>query len=305
MGVLLHCIMRHDLVLVYLNIINLSAVIYLKYMSVFAFNSYTEALNPVLQRKREEDSTWTLAKLAQECQMQPSYLTNVLKGRADFNSDQLYRIGDQLGLKTEEVDFLHLLLELKRTTFEKRKQQLNKQIQDIQKQQLRAEKHLTTKSVELSAEQLEQYYLNPYIQLVHIYLGTHDGTSSAESLAKKFLTTTDQMSSILKVLEEIKYIHKKGARYEVLVRGQHLPRESHILRPHHVMMRMKSLDQMQRLAPDQTYSFSATISTLPEVRTQLQAEFLKFLKVAEKLVRGHKPQNLYQINFDLFPWEIE
>ncbi|MBC7742613.1 MAG: DUF4423 domain-containing protein [Bdellovibrionaceae bacterium] len=273
-------------------------------MTIYSHNSYIEALTPAIEERRQTVAGWTLARLAQACQMQPSYLTNVLKGRCDFNSDQLYKVCEELAFGENEIDYLQLLLELKKTVHEKRRVLLNKKIKQMQSEHLRAEKHLTTKTVKLTAEQLQHYYLNPYIQLVHIYLETYKGVGSAEVLAKKFSVSRELMAGVLKVLEEVNYIRKKGNNYEVLVEGQHLPRESILLRPHHVMMRMKSLDQMQRLAPEQNYSFSATISTLPEIRTQIQAEFLKFLKSAEKLVRGHDSTQLYQINFDLFPWEI-
>lgn len=274
-------------------------------MSIYQCKTYAEALLPAIETRKAETPGWTLGKLAEACQMQPSYVTNVLKGRCDFNSDQLFRVCEQLNFAPDETDFLLLLLEYQRTAYDKRRAKLKKNIESIRAQHLRAEKHLETKTVQLSSEQLEQYYLNPYIQLVHIFLGSYKGAMTVAGLAKKFQVSEGQMQEILRVLEEIKYIRKKGPKYEVLVEGQHLPRESHILRPHHVMMRMKSLDQMQRLSADQNYSFSATISTSPEVRTQIQSEFLKFLKSAEKLVRGHDSDKLYQINFDLFPWDID
>lgn len=273
-------------------------------MSIYQHISYIEALDKAIEEQRTAVSGWTLSKLAEQSQMQPSYLTNVLKGRCDFNSDQLYRVCENLEFKVDEIEYLLLLLESKRTTYKNRKRQLEKKIEQVRSQQLRSEKYLKTKPVELSAEQLEQYYLNPYIPLVHIYLGFVSGPVNAETLAKNFLTTKEQMTGVLKVLEEIKYIRRKGTSYEVLVEGQHLPRESHILRPHHLMMRMKSLDQIQRMSAEQSYSFSATISTMPEVRTKIQSEFLKFLKAAEKLVKDHPSEKMYQINFDLFPWEI-
>ncbi|MFZ3229829.1 MAG: helix-turn-helix transcriptional regulator [Pseudobdellovibrio sp.] len=273
-------------------------------MKIYQFESYTEAIFEAIDEKKMNNSKWTMAQLAQACLMQPSYVTNVLKGRGDFNTEQLFRICEQLDLNAEQTEFITLLLEIKKTSYPKRKVQLEKKIAEIRSRHLRAEKILSVKTVELTAEQLEKYYLDPFIQLVHIYLGINN-ESTLDSLTLKFGIPKLQMAQVLGVLEEIKYIQKKAGQYLVLVGGRHLPRESHILKPHQILIRLKSLDQMQRLSPDQNYNFSATISTTPEVRTQLQAEFLKFLKVAEKLVKGHEAKKLYQINFDLFPWEID
>ena len=272
-------------------------------MSIFEFDSYTEAIQSVFQARKADQPSLTLSGLAQKCLIQPSYLTNVLKGRADLNSDQLYRLCELLDLNSEKYDFLLLLLELRKTQYEKRRSELKQKIKKLRSQELRAEKNISAETVKLTAEQAEKYYLDPYLQLVHIYLTIPKGKKTVEELAVKFSVSITRMLQVLNTLEEIHYIQKKGKKYEVLIEGRHLPRESAMLKPHQQLLRLKSLEQMQALPQELSYSFSATISTSPEVRTHLQAEFLKFLKTAEKLVKNSDAEKLYQINFDLFPWE--
>lgn len=272
-------------------------------MSIYQYDSYTDAITAIFQQRKSEDSTLTLSGLAQKCLMQPSYLTNVLKGRADLNSDQLYRLTELLKLTSAESDYLLVLLEFKKCQYDKRKKELSQKIHKQRSTHLRAEKNISAKTMPLTAEQSERYYLDPYVQLVHIYLTIPNGKKTLEELATKFSVSPSRMEQVINILEELKFISKKGKKYELLIEGRHLPRESNILKPHQQLLRLKSLEQIQALSQEQSYCFSATISTSPEVRTQLQGEFLKFLKAAEKLVKSSKPEKLYQINFDLFPWE--
>lgn len=274
-------------------------------MIIFDHLSYTEALTQAIEHKRQLGLSISLSALAQACQMQPSYLTNVLKGRADFNTDQLARVCDELNIDAEESDYLALLLEHKKTNFHKRRLQLETKIKKMRTLHLRAEKNISAQAVELSPEHLSQYYLNPFIQLIHIFLGSCQRHVTVDELSKKFSLPKDQVVHILQILENIQYIKITPKQIQVLAEGKHLPRESSLLKPHHALMRMKSIDQMQRLTAEQSYSFSATISTEPDVKILIQAEFLKFLKAAEKLVRSRDSEKLYQINFDLFPWEID
>lgn len=274
-------------------------------MNIYSYESYTEALSEAFRLRKESEPALTLSGVANACLMQPSYLTNVLKGRAELNSDQLYRVCERLGLKDEAYEYLLLLLELKRASYEKKRVHFQQKIRKLQTLHLRAERNLSVAPVQLSAEQTEKYYLDPYIQLVHIYLSIPKGTKTLEGLAKKFALSLERAAQVMNTLEEIRYVQKKNGKYEALVSGRHLPRESAMLRPHQVLLRSRSLDQMQRLTSDQVYSFSATISTSPATRTQLQAEFLKFLKTSEKLVKSSEAERLYQINFDLFPWETD
>jgi transcriptional regulator with XRE-family HTH domain len=98
-------------------------------MSIYQFNSYTDALLEAVSLKKQVDPKWTMAQLAEASGMQPSYVTNVLKGRGDFNSEQLFRVCERLDLDLEMTDFLTLLLELKKTTYPKRKTLLEKKLQ--------------------------------------------------------------------------------------------------------------------------------------------------------------------------------
>ena len=273
-------------------------------MSAYEFDSYTEALESANAKKKLHTSGWTLIQLASACDMQPSYVTNVLKGRAHFNSDQLFKVCEALGIGSEESDYLSLVLEWQRTQVAKRKSILKKRIDKIKQQQLRAEKNLEVKKVDLSPVDLERFYLDPLVQLVHIFLGSSRGKHNSMSLAKKFKVSELQMQGVVKVLEEIKYVRRKEGHLEVLIEGRHLPSDSPMLKPHQILMRVKSLEQMQRLAGDEIYSFSATISSSVEVKNKLKSEFLKFLKNAEKLVRANEGEELLQMNFDLFPWDI-
>jgi uncharacterized protein (TIGR02147 family) len=281
------------------------AYLYLKYMSLYQYKSYTEALAARFKQRKLSSPGLTLSGLAQQCMMQASYLTNVLKERADLNSDQLYRLCELLGLDVDEADYMQLLLELKKTGYDKRRRDLDKKIDKIQRSNLRAEKNISTPVITLKSEQAERYYLDPHIQIVHIYLSIPKAKKTLEDLAQKFSLSHKRMAEILKVLQDIGYIRKTAKAYELLVSGRHLPRESPLLRPHQQLLRLKSLEQILSLSDESVYSFSATISTSPETRSQLQNEFLKFLNAAEKLVKKSNPEKLYQINFDLFPWEKE
>lgn len=274
-------------------------------MSIYEFESYTEAIESHYKQGKLDHPEWTLSKIAQQCLMQPSYLTNVLKGRADLNSDQLYRLCGILGVADEETEYLLLLLEFKKTQIEKRRRELSLKIKAIKSSHARAEKKISTKVVELSPELIEKYYLDPFNQLVHIYLTIPKAEKSLDGLAKKFSLSKARMAGILNTLEQVGYVQKKGLKYEVIEGGRHLKRDAAVLTAHHQLMRLKSLDQMQSLTVDEVYSFSATISTTPEVREKLQVEYLKFLKIAEKMVKTSEPKKMYQINFDLFPWELE
>ena len=274
-------------------------------MSVFAFESVRSAIDERLSDLKKQAIRITLAQLATTCGMQASYVTNVLKNRAQFNSDQLYRVAETLKFRPEEIDFLLMLLEYERTSYGPRKTRLEARLKEVRVMQLNAQTYITTPVNELQPQDLERYYLDPLVQLIHVYLGSVDGKTSSQELATRFGISRSHASEVLTFLKESGFIEILSDSIRVIKRGRHLERGSALRKPHHALMRIKSIEQMQRLPPDSAYSFSATIATAPEIGLQIRAGFLKYLKKVEKLVRENETGPLLQMNFDLFPWDIE
>ena len=53
---------------------------------------------------------------------------------------------------------------------------------------------------------------------------------------------------------------------------------------------------------DQRCAYSVTFSAEERIRARIHEAFLKFLREVEPLVRESPAQEVYQMNFDLFPW---
>lgn len=273
-------------------------------MSIYSHLTYRPALQEILENERKMGVKRTLRGLAEDVGLQASFLTNVLKGRFDFNADQLFAIAIALEIPSREIKYLLQLLEHERSVNPQRKRELKKEIESQRQQHFKTEKHISSKTVEMSSDAMAEYYLDPFMPLVHLYLKISPYDKEPLRLAKTIGISDDHLRKIFGVLVRIGCIAPEGTHYKVLFQNHHLPKENPLCDPHQSIIRMKAIDQMQRLDHHQKYSFSATISGSEETREELQAEFLEFLKKAEALVRDSKNEKIYQMNFDLFPWEV-
>ena len=100
------------------------------------------------------------------------------------------------------------------------------------------------------------------------------------------------------------YVQRAGAQLTVVGRNKHLPKDNPLCGPHQALMRLKSIDQMQRLSSEEAYSFSATITGTEETLAEIREAYLAFVKKAETIVKPAPSKKAFQMNFDLFPWEI-
>ena len=271
-------------------------------MNLFAQDDYRKILTSAFEEFKKLNLSFTLSKLSTDCGMQPSYLSNVMNGRGDFNSDQLFKIAEILNLPEDLTDFMLLLLEFEKSTVVSRRKKLNLQIEEIRRQKISVSKVLSSKVISLSEIEANEYYLDPYIELVHLYLGIDKKNSDLSSLAHKFGTNKAHMERIINTLLKLGFLKRKGPHWEVQSTTKHLPKESPLCLSHIISQRQLSLNQIQKLGLNEAYSFSAVIGSTESVRDQVKVEFLKFLRSLEKIVHDNPQEKLYQINFDLFPW---
>lgn len=275
--------------------------------SLFQTASYKTILKTVLLEKKEALGTdYTFQKMADACHVQKTYLSRVLgdiHGKAHLNSDQLFAACAFLSFGKEELDFIFLLFEWERTLIPARKEKLALELKVLRKLVGKSERVLKTPTVNIETDEAKNYFLDPYMQLVHAFLMIDAYSKDPDKVRRKLSLRRERYSEILRNLERMGYIIWSGNHYRTAVTSLHLSSDSPLLQPYRTALRLKALEQIQRLGKDQSYSCSVIITANEEVKAELQTQFLKFLKDAEKRVSAvAKPDLVFQIGFDLVPW---
>jgi transcriptional regulator with XRE-family HTH domain len=268
---------------------------------IYQLSDYRRVLEVFVERQKERGIKYTYEKLAEALRIQKSYLSKVLSGQSDLNQDQLYLAAREMELSKEETDFLSLLLEKERSSLVERRKELDREIQGIQKQYLKTDKHIKTPISNISLEVLSEYYLDPWLQILHIALSIENFRKAPLLLGGKFSLSKERVIIYLKTLEKMKLIEWKG-EVKVLVESLHLPRDSSIFWAWRTQLINMGTERSKNLPIDESYNFSVVFSGDEKTRLGLQKKFLLFLQEAEKMVSSAKAKGLYQMNFDLFPW---
>lgn len=273
---------------------------------VFEIDDYRDLFARLFRIQKEKDSEFSLALLAQSCGIQPSYLTNVAKGRAHFSSDQAYLVLTELRRPMEEIEYILLLIDWERSGISSRKKLLKEKLNEIRNQKIRADRVVeTSKAKPAASEAIPEsfkYYSDPFASILHMYLGTRAARSDSQGISKDLGLDLDRIKILLKNLEEMKLIRKVNGSYVVAVQAQHLASDSPLQRMHHTAIRALSMDKMIRLSKDDYYSFSATVSISDDSRFAIRAEFLKFIQKAQEIVTKAPAEKVMQMHFDFFPW---
>ena len=271
--------------------------------ALYEFTDYRAAFAALFERERQRPlRQWSLAALAKQVGLQASYLTNVIKERAHFSADQIHAIAEALALTQDEAEYLTLLMEWERAIHPGRKEALASELEVRRRKNLRVENYVATKAIELSERDLEKYYLDPNIELIHLYLGTEKAQHDPAQLAKLWGFSNEYLAEILEFLQGAGLLRWQKGQWKRETIRHHLAPESPLCRPHQTLARLRAIEILQRLPGRRVHSFAATVTMSEEARLEIQSRFLEFLQACEGIVKASRPVELYQIQFDMFPW---
>lgn len=278
-------------------------------MNIYASNDYREIINEVMSEKKFLDKSFTFQAMANFLRIQKPYLSKVMNNRADLNSDQLYMCCKFLEMNAEEIDFIILLLEFERCTYPERKKELAKNIARIQDSKRDSKnvliKNITTMSaIDFDQSELIEYYLEPTVQIVHMFLTIPRFKKNINDIATELSLPKDHFNEILQKLVNMKIIEIHNDKVNVVIQDMHLPRESKILVAHQQMLKQYAIQRMSRVKVENKKAFAVTFCSDEASRKKIEIEFNIFLSKVRNIAGEGEAKECYQMNFDLFPWSV-
>lgn len=274
---------------------------------IWQFDSYKEALKDTLLNRKEDISRrFTFQEMAKACRVQKTYLSQVFRGDAQLNDDQVYLACGYLGLNDEQTRFVILLCQRERTVVEARRALIQNDIDSIREKYRRTEQHLKLKNPSVQLQNNEAaYFLDPNAQLVHAFLMVDRFASSPESICKELGLPLEIFSAIMLELQRLELITFEKGKIRILCDALHLPATSPIFRPHKAMLRMRSLERLSRVSPNSSYNFSAIFTADVKTRQEIQESFVEWLSSTGAKITKAPSRGVYQMAFDLFDWAAD
>jgi uncharacterized protein (TIGR02147 family) len=271
-------------------------------MNIFSEIDYRKIIRDTVRSRKKLDRHSSFSRLSERSRVQNTYLSKALRGHAELSADQLYAICVALGFSADEREYMALLLEFARSAHMARKSELKEKIRAVQARHLRSEEHLRARAVQISSEGIQEYYLDPLHQIVHVCLTVERYQKEPELLAEALKLRPERVVSLIQTLERLGIVERKGNKVVPRINGIHLPQDSPVFSSWRSQLRTRSFQCLQDAKPGEAYSFSVVFSADPATREKLQALFLDYLKSVEGLVDQTQPVCVYQMNFDLHPW---
>jgi hypothetical protein len=271
-------------------------------MRIFDFNDYKAAIKWSLIQLKERDPRANSRALADACRIQKTYLSRVMNRDGHFSSDQLHLACQYLGLHQKERKYISLLHEADRSVVLERKEALLRDARKLQSKALNVESYLSAESLERNALQSSRYYLDPTMQLIHLFLTIPRFAKNPRLIEEKLDIARPELEDRLAKLAALKIITWDGAKCVVLKGLLHLSPDSEVYPFYRILVRTKALEKLQKTVSKKDYSYSLWFSADEATRKTVQAKFLEFLIAIEPVIKAAPETDVYQLNFDLLSW---
>lgn len=278
-------------------------------INVYEQATYRSIVESLIDLGQKQTPKLTLSEVARKTQIQPSYLSNVLKNRNHLNADQLFQLLTLFELSDEQIQFSLDLLEWERSQQPKRRAQLKEKLKKQRDLKLRAENYIQSDGHALASNPslqfpLPTYYLDPIASIIHMYFGLDKVETNFKVLAEKFRVTEERISAIVKYLQKENLVEFKNGRFKRKPLDLHLPKDSPLTKVHQLALRNLSLEHFARSDIEKHYSMMATFNADAETRMKIQIEFLKFIRKCQQLSKNANSEEVVQLNFELFSWDL-
>lgn len=268
----------------------------------YSQNDYRSAIELALEKLNRNEVVYTRKLLSEKIKIQSSYFTKVMKGEASFNSDQLYVLCQTIQLDTVKRNFLLLLLELEKSTVEGRRKELLTEIEKIRQDKFKTEHAINIPPIMSPKESEILYFSNPWNQIIHAFLMTESFCQKTESIRPKIGVSEKIFNNVMENLKKIGLISDDGGVVKVTQKQIHLSQDSELF--HLWKNAIKVLGNSKKLSMDdsESYSFSAVFCAPEDAHNGIKTLFLEFLTKAQEQANKGKATDVFQMNFDLFPW---
>lgn len=262
---------------------------------IFEFKNYRAFLAERLNSPRSKRGLKTAFSKA--IQIQPTYLSQVLKGIAHLSLEQAAAMNLYFSHSPEESHFLLLMVQKDRAGTPQLRQYFQDQMTEVLNRRLVLTKRLGTQNA-LTEEDKSKYYSSWVYSAVHIAV-TIPNLREKEVLSKFLGISIKRLNEVLEFLATTGLVSIQGAEIHPGTNFIRLGNDSHNIIKHHNNWRQQSIEALDReRLTDLHYSGVVSLST--EDALKIKNILLDNLKENIEIIKASKEEELFCYCIDFF-----
>lgn len=273
-------------------------------MTIYEYTDYRLFLKDCIAEAKKSQPVLTYSGLSQKIRMQTPSFSKAINGSIHFTADQIHLLAQELGLNSEELEYLELLAEWGRSSLKARKDSLMKRIAGIQRKKVLTPESIDAPDVEFqSLQDRVEYFSSPWIPLICVFLTIPFYQSKPSQISSELQIPETEFQKIIALLKKLKLIEEfaKG-KYHSRQHTLHTKDLSSLIQNQQNLTKILSLQRATLVPLSARYGLAVTFSTDEKVYEEIRQILVKAAMKIQEKVAGSNSENVYQLNLDLFPW---
>ena len=261
--------------------------------------NYTD-FNLFLQKEIEKNTQLKRGekkRIAEYLNIHPTLLSQIFSGNRQFSDEQVFLLGECLGLSELESDYIFLLHQISSTQNKKFRERLNKKREALKKRSLNLSERVEKDKV-LSDKEKSIFYSSWQYSAIRIFSSLKGGKSK-EEISDRFGIEKKQISEILEFLVQTGLCKTEKGRFFHCISRTHLEKTSPHLKQHHANWRIKAIQKMDNTFVEDL-SFTAPLSLSTKDFEFLREEMIQLIKKVSDTVKETEPEDIFCFAIDFF-----
>lgn len=264
-------------------------------MKIWNFTDYRQYL---LEKLGADGSRTGLRKqLAEAIPVHTTFVSQVLKGRAEFSLEQAEAINGFLEHTDDEGEYFILLLLKERAENLKLRARFERKIKAMRDERLNIQARLEAQN-EITLRDRERFYSSSIYGAVHV-LTSIPSFKTIEALSEALKLPRGRMRDIVDFLLRLGVLKEHVGLLSPGSAHVHLSNESELILRHHTNWRMHTINNLQFLDRDDLH-YSACLTLTREDAFRVKESILQNLKSNVDIISKSKEEIAYVMNLDFY-----
>ena len=271
-------------------------------VDLFKYSDYRDFLRSWINQL-PNNGRGELAKIARHLDINSTLLSQIMSGARDLSNEQALTLAKYLGLTKMNLEYFLLLIQLSRAGTYELKNHLQEKIADLQKN-LKKFSNRVKSDKTFSDSEKSVFYSSWIYSAIHLFTSLNKNGTTSEDISQAFQLNRSKVNEIMEFLVQTKLCELQNDKYFMSEKSTFVPHgSSHWLR-HHLNWRLKSIE-MADLLTDDELMYTAQISVSKKDFEKIRELGIEFIKRIKNIVIPSPPEEIININIDLFNIRIK
>ena len=259
---------------------------------------FTDYRGYLLEKLGPDGSRTGLRKqLAAAIPVHTTFVSQVLKGRAEFSLEQTEAINSFFEHTTDEGEYFLLLVMKDRAGSDKLRERFSRRIQVMRDERLNIQRRLDVTDA-ISEKDREKFYSSFVYGAVHVLTGIPQ-FKTIDALADALKLSKARVREIAEFMLRLGVLNEKDGELSPGPQHVHLGNESELILKHHANWRLHTVSNLQFLDREDVH-YSACLTLSKEDAFRVKESILANLKSNVGIISASKEEVAYVMNLDFY-----